>query len=176
MDNWNADMEPRKINILLSIIGDKAKKKYANFHLKNEEMTTTDNVIRLIKERPVSQRNLLFDRYLFHSCDQTEDESFEEYYLRLKRFLEVCKYDGTVTANDMLRDKLAFGIKDINLKKKFLRQDPDALTLEKLIHICKANELSDSCFKDMSLEDKTVNKVTTKKEMLKKCRCCDIRH
>lgn len=31
IDKWDPDLESRKINILLSIIDDKAKKKYSNF-------------------------------------------------------------------------------------------------------------------------------------------------
>lgn len=176
IDTWGEDMEARKINILLSIIGDKAKKKYANFHIKNEDMTTTDNILKIIRDNLVSERNLLFDRYTFHNCNQLEEESFDTYYCRLKKLFELCRYDQQVTAKDMLRDKLAFGIKDPNLKKKFLRQDPDTLTLEKLIHFCRANELSETRFKDMSIEEKAINKISKKTNIEKNCRFCDTPH
>lgn len=79
IDSWDTDQEPRKVNILLSIIGDRAKKKYANFHLSNEDKASAENVLKVIQQRLVSERNLLFDRYTFHTCNQLEDESFDTY-------------------------------------------------------------------------------------------------
>lgn len=99
-------------------MGIEPRKKFSNFHLK-EEKTTVENVLRLIGERLLSERNLLYDRYMFHTCNQNEDESFDTYYLRVRKALDVCRYDQNVTASEMLRDRLAFGIKDINLKKSF---------------------------------------------------------
>ena len=92
IDKWDADQEKRKINVLLTVIGDKAKVKYNNFALKDEELATTaENVLKLIGERLVSERNLLYDRYMFHTCDQRENEPFGEYLVRLKKNFEVCR-------------------------------------------------------------------------------------
>lgn len=50
IDKWGPQEEERKI-ILVSIIGDKAKKKFFNFHLTKAEMTSSEKVLQLIGEK-----------------------------------------------------------------------------------------------------------------------------
>lgn len=85
IDSWGPDHEKRKINILLTVVGDKAKRKYCNFSLKDTDKTTAENVLKVMDECLISERKVLYDRYLFHSCNQEEGESFHSYYLRLKK-------------------------------------------------------------------------------------------
>lgn len=179
IDKWPNTDEQRKINILLTIIGDKAKKKYNNFSLTDADKTTVDNVLQVIRKRLVSDRNLLYDRYTFHICNQQEDESFDDYYVRLRKQFEVCRYgEVATTPDDILRDKLAFGIKDLKLKKKFLRDySSEALTLEKVTQMCRADEISELRVNNMSTHDneKSVNKLYQESNR-KTCRFCDGKH
>lgn len=130
----------KKKNKHTSIYQETKQKKFSNFRLTEIEKTTAERVLQLIGERIKSDRNLLYDRYMFHSCNQQEEESFDDYYLRLKKILDVCRYNQRVTAEEMLRDRIVFGVKDVSLKRKFLKEDPSTLTLDKLRQICKVKE------------------------------------
>ncbi|EZA52809.1 hypothetical protein X777_08142, partial [Ooceraea biroi] len=143
IDKWGPQEEVRKINILLSIIGDKAKKKFSNFHLTETEKTSAERVLQLISERVKSHRNLLYNRYMFHTCNQQEDESFDDYFIRLKKIFDVCEYNQNVTADNILRDRLVFGIRDMDLKRKFLKEDLTVFTLDRLKHSCRVKETTD---------------------------------
>lgn len=140
MNTWSAEKVSIKVNVLLSLIGNAAKKKYSNFYLKPEEITTTDNVIKLIKERLVIRNNVMYERYVFHNCNQNSDENFDQYLIRLKKIIETFDYNQTVTSEIMLRDRIAFGIKDMESKRRFLRDEPDKLTLDRIVQACKVAE------------------------------------
>ncbi|XP_031335482.1 uncharacterized protein LOC116165305 [Photinus pyralis] len=124
MDQWSADREEQKVNILLSIIGDVAKVKFNNFSLTDDEKSNADEMLNTIGER----------------CQFDKINPQE-----LKKM--------------MLRDRVAFGIRDDQLKKKFLRADPDKLTLDEVIQTCKVNEVTEDRFKNMNNEEKVVNKI-----------------
>lgn len=81
-----------------------------------------------------------------------------------------------MTSDIMLRDKLAFGIKNVNLKKTFLRDNPDILTLTKLVQTCKANEMSELRVKYMTEEERSVNKLTQKVSRMRTCRYYGEKH
>lgn len=149
-----------------------SKKKISNFRLTEIEKTTAERVLQLIGERIKSDRNLLYDRYMFHSCNQQEEESFDDYYLRLKKILDVCTYNQKVIAEEMLRDRIVFGVKDVSLKRKFLKEDPYTLTLDKLRQICKVKETTGQHLKTLTPEDKSVNMIAQKKEGKMLCRFC----
>lgn len=180
MDKWGADMESRKINILLSFVGDSAKKKYNNFSLTDENLNSTaKDVLDLIEKQIVSKKNWLFDRFVFRSCEQKEDENFEEYINRLRRAVETCKYDQGVSKETMIRDQLVFGVKDLKLKRHFLEEDPDKLTLDKVINTCKAQEITAQTFERMvnkQSSDLYVNKMESKEVRKMLCKFCGRKH
>lgn len=65
---------------------------------------------------------------------------------------------------DVLRDRIAFGIKYVNLKKKFLKENLETLTLDKLVQYVKLRVLSELRLKSIVSKEKSVNK----REILRK--------
>lgn len=173
MDKWTPEQEKKKVNILLTLIGDAAKKKYSNFDLTEEDQKDTTALLKAIESKIVSNRNILFDRYIFHTCNQMEHEDFDSYLLRLKKAAEFCKYNANVTQDSMLRDRIAFGVKDKNLRRAFLQADPEKLTLEKIIQECKAYELTSERIENLNKD--AVNQCS-KIETKKKCKFCGQSH
>lgn len=76
----------------------------------------------------------------------------------------------------MLRDRLVFGIKDVSLKRKFLKEDPTVLTLDKLKQTCKVKETTGQQLKTLIPEEKEVNKITDSREEKKRCKFCAKEH
>jgi hypothetical protein len=133
MDKWTAAQENQKVNILLSCIGDSAKKKYSGFGFTAVEKENSTNLLNALERKIVTKRNVLFDRYIFHSCNQMDDEDFDTYLIRLRKSVEVCKYNENVTVESMIRDRIAFGVKDMSLRRSFLQADTEQLTLAKIL-------------------------------------------
>lgn len=180
MDKWPNTSEKVKVNILLSVVGDPAKKKYNEFNLTDADKESSSDVMKAIQKIMVSNRNLLYDRHCFHLCDQQEDEEFDAYLLRLRKIVEFCKYDNNITTDSMLRDRIAFGVKDSNLKKKFMQDDPEKLDLQKIIQECKSAELIEKRLDELNIKkEKNVNKVERKDDKATKlivCKFCDTKH
>lgn len=185
MKDWTEDKEPVKAGILWSAVGDDAKLKYNDFHVTEEERKTAASIITKIKSVMCKNEHSLYERWNFYSCTQAENESFDNFLLRAKKMADGCQFDKIEQAdlkNIMIRDRICFGIKDNHLKKKFLKENPEKLTLEEVIKLCQISETTDDRFKNMvgtSKEDSTaeIHKIHKKTEVHKgKCKFCNYVH
>lgn len=108
------------------------------------------------------RKNVVFDRYIFWKTIQKEGETVDQFVTSLKQKISSCKY-LLAMADDMVRDKLVFGIRDIHLKERLLcEQDLD---LTKARNICHASEQSKIQIKEMNVTSSgsgTVNKIRSK--------------
>lgn len=164
MDKWDVTREAQKVSILLSIVGDAAKLKYNNFGLNADDELNTQSVLDKIGEKLLAKQHPMYERWLFHTCNQLENETFSAYLVRLTKILDKCQFDKIEPdkiKKVMLRDRIAFGIKDQELKKKFLKENPDKLTLQEVINSCTVNEATEDRLKQMKVEEKVVNKVSS---------------
>ena len=73
-------------------------------------------------------------------------EQYEQYKPALLK-AETCDFE-TITPNDILRDRLIFGICDIKVRERWLRET--GLTIERTDEICRAAEIMASQMKTMS--------------------------
>ena len=70
----------------------------------------------------------------------------------------------------MLRDRIAFGIRDNNLRRNFIQADPDKLSLANIIQECKTYELTNQRFQEVSI------KKISQKSSKKTCKFCGKKH
>ena len=71
---------------------------------------------------------MLFERYRFNRRVQEAGKSYEHYRMALRKIAESCHFD-TITPEEILRDRLVFGICDTKVKERLLRES--GLTLAK---------------------------------------------
>ena len=84
-----------------------------------------------------TEKNVPFKRYIFNKRVQEAGQNYEHYRTTLRKLAESCSFD-TITADEILRDKLVFGIRDNRVRERLLRES--ALSLEKTGEICRAAE------------------------------------
>ena len=98
------------------------------------------------KNQPVLQRfaaycqplkNVPFERYKFYSTMQESGESYDHYRTALRQLAERCEFES-ITPNQILRDKLVFGIRDSKVRERLLREKN--LSLEETDEICHSHE------------------------------------
>ena len=87
-------------------------------------------VLRKFAEYCQPRKNGPFEIYKFNKRTQ---ESGETYKTTLRKLSEACEFD-TITPNEILRDRLIFGIHDTNVRERLLRENN--LTLIKTDEIC----------------------------------------
>ena len=90
--------------------------------------------------------NPIFARYKFHNEVQGTD-SFTAFLTRLRISVKDCDY-GT-NADEMIRDRIVFGINSSKIRQKLIKVGKD-LTLDKTIQIAQEYEYSQEQLKTMS--------------------------
>ena len=78
-------------------------------------------------------KNVPFERYKFYSRMQESGESYNHYQTALRQLVERCKFES-ITPNQILRDKLVFGIHDLKVRERLLHEKN--LSLEETDEIC----------------------------------------
>ena len=82
-------------------------------------------------------KNVPFERYKFYSRMQESGESYDHYQTALRQLVERCEFKS-ITPNQILRDKLVFGIRDSKVRERLLHEKN--LSLEKTDEICRSHE------------------------------------
>ena len=85
--------------------------------------------------------------------------SIKQHY-GLRKLAEGCEFD-TITAEEIFRDRLIFGIREVKLRERLLRESQ--LTFQKTDEICRASESTAKQQKEVS-EGDTVNSVNFRKK------------
>ena len=83
------------------------------------------------------RKNNPFERYKFNRRVQEAGETYDQYRTALRKLAESCDFE-TIKAEEILRDRLVFGIRDNKVRERLLRGTK--LTLEKTDEVCRASE------------------------------------
>ena len=83
------------------------------------------------------RKNIPFGRYQFNRHVQDSGETYDQYRIALRQLSEGCD-SATITPDEILRDRLVFGMRDTNARERLLHESK--LTLTKTDEICHAAE------------------------------------
>ena len=100
-------------------------------------------VVRKFREFCVLRKNVIYERYVFHTRQQQEEEVVDSFVMDLRLKSQTCEFGPLM--DSLIRDRLVVGIQDAKLKEKLLR-DPK-LTLERAIEVCKISEAAQAQMK-----------------------------
>ena len=111
---------------------------FLNLNISAEDRNNVEACITALENYFKSHRNVVYERYVFNSCEQNHGGSVDSYVTRLRKLASSCEF-GTV-ANELIRDKLVTGLNDRGTKRKLLREK--SLTLYKAVDISRSNEIT----------------------------------
>ena len=128
-----------QVAILLHCAGPEAHDIYTKFVFANTDDDKDSNwerVLNKFRDYCEPRKKLVFERYTFWQRDQREGEPIVQWvnYLRIR--LPSCEYEDQNKSN--LRDRIVFGVADIRVKERLLRESD--LNLAKALDICHAAE------------------------------------
>ena len=83
------------------------------------------------------RKSIPFERYCFNRRTQQPGETYEQYQTALRKLADSCNF-RSITPDEILRDRLVFGIADDKVRKTLLREPK--LTLTRTDEICRASE------------------------------------
>ena len=133
--------EPEAVQVatLLSVVGAEVRKVFAMFT--DWASDTYQNKIQPVLQKfavyyqPL--KNVPFERYKFYSRMQESGESYDHYQTALRQLVERCEFES-ITPNQILRDKLVFGIfRDSKVCERLLHERN--LLLEETDEICRSH-------------------------------------
>ena len=167
--------------ILLHLIGDEALEIYNTFTFSESEDRDKLSVLKKKFEEYVNPRkNTVFERYKFWECKQQEGETIDQFITELKTRSRSCEF-GDQT-DSMIRDRIVFGVTDIRLKERLLRESSE-LTLEKAASLCRAAEASAKQLKELRKQNADshelevhVVKTSSRGDVPVDCTKCGTRH
>ena len=105
--------EKVQVATLLTVIGEKAREVYSTF-TDWEREGDHKKIAPVLKKFAMyckPQQNVPFERYRFNRSVQEPGESYDQYKIALCKLAEGCNFD-TITPEEILRDRLVFGIRD----------------------------------------------------------------
>ena len=118
--------EKGQVATLLTIIGEEARDVYSTFTrwASDAEKTKMDPVLTKFAEYCEPRKNVPFERYRFNRRAQDHGETYNQYKTALRKLAEGCEF-GTITEEEILRDRLVFGIQDNKVRERLLRVQTD---------------------------------------------------
>lgn len=143
-----------RISTMLSAIGEEASQLIYKI-VEQPENESVDNLLKIVMDKLAPEINIRYERYLYNSMKQAENETYQEYFLRLKTQSKLCDYK---TMNDELMvDKIICSIKDVKLREKlWLKKN---VNLQDAVNLCKSNEETKKQLEVLEEKQNEINKV-----------------
>ena len=135
----NEKAEDVQVATLLTIIGEEAREVYSPFTgwAREGDHKKIKPVLEKFGQYCKPRKNIPFERYRFNRHCQKAGESYEQYCTALRKVAENCDFI-TITPDEILHDRLVFGIRDGKTRERLLREP--ALTLKRTHEICRSAE------------------------------------
>ena len=122
------ESEERQVSTLLYCLGDTADDVLTSTNITEEDRKKYDSVIVKFDDFFKVRKNVIFERAKFNRRNQLPGESAEKYITALYHLVETCDYGEF--KEEMLRDRIVVGMRDIGLSER-LQMDAK-LTLDKV--------------------------------------------
>ena len=148
--------DKKKVAILSTVAGAEAQEMFRTFTYEPakaavgnqpavpaETAEQFNTVVRKFIEFCVPRKDIIYERYVFHTRVQGEGETIHSFTTDLRLKSQSCEFGSL--QDSVIRDRVVVGIRDSKIKERLLRDSE--LTLERAIDICKANEAAQAQMK-----------------------------
>ena len=121
------ESDKRQVNTLLYCLGEEGEDLLRSTNITEDERKSYSSVRQKLNGFFQMRKNIIFERAKFNRRSQLAGETADQFIVSLYSLVENCNYAGL--KEEMIRDRLVVGIRDIALAEK-LQLDAE-LTLEK---------------------------------------------
>ena len=117
----NKKCENIQVATLIPIIGEDARDVYSTFNWNEEgDNAKIAPVLQKFAEYCQPRKNVPFERYRFNRRSQEPGETYDQYRTALRKLGEGCKFEA-ITPDEVLRDRLVFGVRDDKVSERLLK-------------------------------------------------------
>lgn len=119
-----------QVNSLIYLMGAQSEEILASFNMTDAQKKDYDVVKTKFDQHFVPTRNVIYERYKFHTRSQEEGESVEHFITALHSLAQTCEFPASFH-DEMIRDRIVCGIRDKKVSENL--QLDTKLTLEKAV-------------------------------------------
>ena len=130
---------------LKTIMGKECKQILNRLGLTADQLKTSSVILDKLQEHFAPARNILYERYRFHSAEQQPNESVDQFVIRLKHLADSCAFTGL--HDEMIRDRLVLGCHDRGARARVFREKE--CDLKKAIEVLRVSEVTRHQLKDI---------------------------
>lgn len=124
-----------RVSTMLTAIGDEASKRIYSI-VEAPETMKTEEILDILTKKLAPEINIRYERYIYNSMKQSDNDSYQEYFLKLKKQSKLCDYKNM--EEELMLDKIICSIKDVKLREKlWLKKD---INLTEALDMCRSSE------------------------------------
>lgn len=139
--------DPQRVAILKACMGDDCFRVLTQLKVTDLNRGTVKGILDALEAYFKPKVNTRYERFVFNTARQEDEESIESYVGRLRELIKSCAYAAN-EEDDFVCDRLIPGIYSNEMRKKLLMTED--LTLQKAIEACKLIEQTTVRMKNMS--------------------------
>ena len=119
---FDKDEEARQVVTLLAVIDKEANKVFRTLTFSSpDDAKKIEPVLRKFEEYCTPRENTIYERFLFFTRDQRESETIDQYVTDLRQIAANCDFES-ITADQLLRDRLVTGARNAKVPENFLKK------------------------------------------------------
>ena len=107
-------------------------------NIRGDGPETPDQILDIIHQHLRSKRNVALDRVDFETCTQQAGETFDDFYIRLKRTADCALLRGDCI-DQRMTTRIMSGIRDSDVRKKLMSLSPFP-TMDQAVDLCRSEE------------------------------------
>jgi len=112
--------EPQRCAYLMLWVGEKGRNIFSTWDITDEEKKVIKNYFDRFEQYVKPRSNIIYNRYKFQSRVQQEGETFEQFVTELQVLVKDCDFRDR---DEMVRDRIVFGIKNSKVREKLINMD-----------------------------------------------------
>ena len=136
------DQKSKEVQVarLLNAAGPEAQEIHDLFTFENDdEKKEYKTILKKFRDYCRPKKNVVYERHKFWSRRQNEGEPFDKWLKEVRVIAKDCEF---AEEDDMIRDKIVYGVFDKKVQERMLRKSD--LTLKDATDMCRAAEASQS--------------------------------
>ena len=134
------DTKPKDIQVAMleSHLGEEALRIYDGLPFDSTPQDRTmEEILVAMKNYAVGKENESYERFIFRTKYQEENETFNDFYASLRKLSGSCNFCAQCRDSE-IRDQIVIGIRNADTREELLKINP--LNLQKCVDVCKAAE------------------------------------
>ena len=139
--------EVRKATLKV-VMGQECFRVLQQLNLTDEQQNSSATIINRLNDYFVPKTNIIYERFKFNTCNQSINESLDEFVANLKHLAATCEFGNL--RDELTRDRIVWGIHDNNLRARMLQKK--ALTLTQAVDLRRS-------FKQVQVQIKQMQEV-----------------